>query len=309
MDVFALAEQGYDEVVAVMGTAFTKEHAKGLQASSYPIYFVFDGDTAGVQAAFQSALQGHGLNTYVVLLPSGQDPDEFIRANGKEAFEQLLSQALSGSEFVLHRLKSTTNIDNVHQVRTFKQSMFSYLRVLPATSQERYLQKMADFLQVSVQSVLQDFNVKSTKPVEIIKKRDYQKYERAEKELLSLMKTSKEIAYTIDQKLTTMMKDSHETLKEAFMRYYQQHSVFHAEQFIPMLPQPLVEEAIQIIHFSEYRSLQQLEGLFATMEEFNLQQRMQYLQQLLPTVSGDERFRIAEEMRQISKKTKGGHHE
>jgi DNA primase len=309
MDVFALAEQGYDEVVAVMGTAFTKDHAKQLQAASYPIYFVFDGDAAGQQAAFQSALQGHALNTYVVLLPQGNDPDEYIREHGKEAFESLLQGAVSGSEFIFNRLKGTTNIDNIHQVKTFKDSMFNYLRVLPTTAQERYLQKMADFLQVSVSSVVNDFRVPAKKPVDVIKKRDYQKYERAEKELLSLMKTSKDIAYTIDQKLTTMIKESHETIKESFMRYYQQYSVFQAEAFLVMLPQPLVEEAIQILHFSEYRSLTQLEGLFATMEEFNLQQRMQYLQRLLPNISGEERFTIAEEMRQISKKLKGGHHE
>jgi DNA primase len=309
MDVFALAEQGYDEVVAVMGTAFTKDHAKQLQAASYPIYFVFDGDVAGQQAAFQSALQGHALNTYVVLLPQGNDPDEYIREHGKDAFESLLQGVVSGSEFIFNRLKGTTNIDNIHQVKTFKDSMFNYLRVLPTTAQERYLQKMADFLQVSVSSVVNDFRVPAKKPVDVIKKRDYQKYERAEKELLSLMKTSKDIAYTIDQKLTTMIKESHETIKESFMRYYQQYSVFQAEAFLVMLPQPLVEEAIQILHFSEYRSLTQLEGLFATMEEFNLQQRMQYLQRLLPNISGEERFTIAEEMRQISKKLKGGHHE
>ena len=309
MDVFALAEQGFDEVVAVMGTAFTKDHAKQLQAANYPIYFVFDGDNAGQQAAFQSALQGYALNTYVLLLPQGKDPDEYIREHGKESFETLLQQAISGSEFIFNRLKNMTNIDNIHQIRTFKDSMFSYLRVLPTTAQERYLQKMADFLQVSLSSVTNDFKIPSRKPAEVIKKRDYQKFERAEKELLSLMKTSKDIAYTIDQKLTTMMKESHEAIKEGFMRYYQQYSVFQADAFLPLLPQPLVEEAIQILHFSEYRSLSQLEGLFATMEEFNLQQRMQYLQNLLPSVSGEERYRIAEEMRQISKKIKGGHHE
>lgn len=309
MDVFALAEQGYEEVVAVMGTAFTKDHAKQLQAANYPIYFVFDGDSAGQQAAFQSALQGFALNTYVVLLPGGNDPDEYIREFGRDAFETLLNEAISGSEFIFTRLKEMTNIDNVHQVRTFKDSMFRYLRVLPQTAQERYLQKMADFLQVSLSGVLQDFSGPRKQPVEVIKKRDYQKYERAEKELLSLMKTSKEIAYTIDQKLTTMMNEAHETIKETFMRYYQQYSVFQAEAFLPLLPQPLMEEAVQIIHFSEYRSLHQLEGLFATMEEFNLQQRMQYLQTLLPSASSDERFQIAEEMRQINKKIKGGHHE
>lgn len=309
MDVFALAEQGYEEVVAVMGTAFTKEHAKQLQAANYPIYFVFDGDQAGKQAAFQSALQGHALNTYVVLLPGGQDPDEYIREHGRDTFEVLLKEAISGSEYIFTQLKEMTNIDNVHQVRTFKDSMFRYLRVLSQQAQERYLQKMADFLQVSLSGLLQDFSGPRKANVEIIKKRDYQKYERAEKELLSLMKTSKEIAYTIDQKLTTMMKETHETIKETFMRYYQQYSVFQAEAFLPLLPQPLVEEAVQILHFSEYRSHTQLEGLFATMEEFNLQQRMQYLQTLLPNASSEERFKIAEEMRQINKKIKGGHHE
>lgn len=96
MDVIALAQAGFDEAVAPLGTALTEHQLERLwRLSDVPI-LCFDGDAAGHKAAIRAAhralpLLGPGKSLSFVTLPDGQDPDDLVRARGATAFEALLS--------------------------------------------------------------------------------------------------------------------------------------------------------------------------------------------------------------------------
>ena len=106
MDVVALAQLGFPNAVATLGTACTNEHVQKLFRFTDSVVFSFDGDGAGRRAA-RKALDGalpfatDVRSVKFLFLPPEHDPDSFIRANGKEAFARYVSEATPLSRFLI----------------------------------------------------------------------------------------------------------------------------------------------------------------------------------------------------------------
>jgi DNA primase len=95
LDVIALAQAGIAEAVAPLGTALTVDQLRILRRMTDTVVACFDGDTAGRRAAARSfaVFVEAGLWGRGVFLPPGDDPDTFVRAQGREAFEARLATA------------------------------------------------------------------------------------------------------------------------------------------------------------------------------------------------------------------------
>jgi len=109
MDVVALAQHGIEYAVATLGTATTPFHAQKLFRLSDRVVFCFDGDTAGRKAAWRALentlpVLADGKEARFLFLPDGQDPDDFVRAHGKAAFERAIEGSTPLSEFLLQEL-------------------------------------------------------------------------------------------------------------------------------------------------------------------------------------------------------------
>ena len=109
MDVVALAQHGIGNALAALGTATTAVHVQKLLRQVDRIVFCFDGDNAGRKAAWralENALEALADNKSIgfVFLPDPEDPDSFVRTQGKEAFERLVREAMPLSDFLLREL-------------------------------------------------------------------------------------------------------------------------------------------------------------------------------------------------------------
>ncbi len=95
MDALRLHKCGFTEAVASLGTSLTAEQAGLLARHAAKCYICYDSDTAGQNAAIKGMyiLAEHGLSVYVVEIPDGKDPDEFLCNNPPENFEAVLSAA------------------------------------------------------------------------------------------------------------------------------------------------------------------------------------------------------------------------
>lgn len=118
MDVVALAQHGVEYAVATLGTATTPVHVQKLLRQSDNIIFCFDGDAAGRKAAWRAlenslALIGDEKNIRFLFLPQGEDPDSYIRKEGKPAFEKLLADGLPLSEFLLRGLAAKVDMQTM----------------------------------------------------------------------------------------------------------------------------------------------------------------------------------------------------
>lgn len=99
VDVIALTAAGFPHVVAPLGTALTPDQCELLWRMAEEPVLCFDGDKAGLKAAYRAVdtalpLLGPGRTLRFVLLPDGQDPDELLRAGGPSAIAQALAQPL-----------------------------------------------------------------------------------------------------------------------------------------------------------------------------------------------------------------------
>ena len=100
MDVIALHQAGFLNAVASLGTALTMQHASILKRYTDEVVLSYDSDDAGVRAALRAIplLRNAGLRAKVLDLAPYKDPDEFIKARGKDAFEERVENA-QGSFF------------------------------------------------------------------------------------------------------------------------------------------------------------------------------------------------------------------
>jgi len=118
MDVVGLARHGIDFACATLGTATTEEHLSRLFRLTDEVYFAFDADRAGRQAAWralETALPHlrEGRQVRFVFLPEGEDPDSFVAAEGTNAFEAKLDAGQPLSEFLVEELASQVELDSV----------------------------------------------------------------------------------------------------------------------------------------------------------------------------------------------------
>ena len=104
MDVVALAQLGFPNAVATLGTACTANHVRMLLRQTERVIFSFDGDAAGQRAAQRALeaclpLMSDDKEIRFLFLPTEHDPDSYVRAYGAPAFEKVIKEAMSISSF------------------------------------------------------------------------------------------------------------------------------------------------------------------------------------------------------------------
>lgn len=108
MDVIALSQAGFANVVAPLGTALTEAQLELLWRMAPEPVLCFDGDKAGLKAAWRAAdlalpsIQA-GRTVRFAMLPEGQDPDDLVRAGGPDAFHTVLAETRALAEMVWQR--------------------------------------------------------------------------------------------------------------------------------------------------------------------------------------------------------------
>jgi DNA primase len=118
MDVIALFQHGVTQAVATLGTATTRDHAELLFRNCVDVYFCFDGDRAGRQAAWRAVesvlpRMRDGRQAFFLFLPDGEDPDSLVRKEGAPGFEQRLQAAMPLSEFFFNELGKDVTLTSI----------------------------------------------------------------------------------------------------------------------------------------------------------------------------------------------------
>jgi DNA primase len=105
MDAIALYTAGIKNVVAILGTAFTPEHARLLKRYSLNVTMLLDGDEAGITAAERSLpiLLEAGIMPKGLLLPEKMDPDDFVKAHGGEKLKEEIERSAELFNLLLSR--------------------------------------------------------------------------------------------------------------------------------------------------------------------------------------------------------------
>ena len=136
MDVVALAQYGIGYAVATLGTATSTDHLERLFRIVPTVVFCFDGDEAGRNAAWKALRAAipamtDGCSARFLFLPDGEDPDTFVRQNGKEAFEAAIDESLGFSEFFFQSLEADLDMQVAEGRAALSKAAVPFIAELP----------------------------------------------------------------------------------------------------------------------------------------------------------------------------------
>ncbi len=139
-DVIGLFEAGVTNAVASLGTALTQQQARLLKRYVSNVYIAYDGDAAGQNATIRGLdiLTAEGLSVRVIVFPNGQDPDEFVRKNGKEGFDRLKEDALALNAFKLEAMARNFSMEKENEREQYAMDACRFIATLSPVERERY---------------------------------------------------------------------------------------------------------------------------------------------------------------------------
>ncbi|MBP7564669.1 MAG: DNA primase [Burkholderiaceae bacterium] len=159
MDVVALAQLGFPNAVATLGTACTTEHAQKLFRFTDSVVFSFDGDAAGRRAARRAldAALPHASDTRSVkflFLPAEHDPDSYIREFGAEAFSRQVAEAMPLSRFLIEAAREDLDLGTAEGRAHMASNARPLWQALPDGALRRQLLgELAGLVQLSAQEL------------------------------------------------------------------------------------------------------------------------------------------------------------
>ena len=132
MDVISLHQAGFTNAVASLGTALTPGHAALIKRYVQEVYLTYDSDEAGTKAALRAVpiLKDVGITAKIIRMEPYKDPDEFIKAYGREAFARLLDQSENQVDYRLAQLRKKFDLNDDGQKVAFLQEAAQLISAL-----------------------------------------------------------------------------------------------------------------------------------------------------------------------------------
>ena len=156
MDVISMHQAGFTQAVASLGTAFTAEQANLLRRYTDNVLLAYDSDGAGVKAALRGIgiLRDAGLTGKVINMKPYKDPDEFMKALGKEAFQERINQAENSFFFEVRILAGQYDMNDPESKTKFHREIAKKLcDFKEELERDNYLQAIAEKYYIGVENL------------------------------------------------------------------------------------------------------------------------------------------------------------
>ncbi len=155
MDVIGLYQAGVRNVAASLGTALTENQAALIKRYTETAVLSYDADEAGHAAALRGmdVLKKEKLKVRVLHVTDGKDPDEFIKKNGREAFLNLVDNALPYGDYKLEAAKSGLDLSGGEDRREYIDRIVPAISVMDPVEQDIYISKAAKEAGVSERAI------------------------------------------------------------------------------------------------------------------------------------------------------------
>ena len=161
MDAISLFSAGVRNVVATLGTAFTADHAKLILRYAGKIIFCYDSDEAGQRATIRALpiVQAAGAQVFVVKVPDGKDPDEFIRKHGKAAFDDLISHAQTLIDYRMNYVLARADLSTIEgKIKALQDILPVVAKIEDTVTRNEYRKKIAAALVLNEDLVGQEWD-------------------------------------------------------------------------------------------------------------------------------------------------------
>ncbi len=196
MDVISLYQAGIRNVSASLGTALTENQARLIKRYTSDVILSYDADAAGQKAALRGLdiLYDEDLRARVLVVTDGKDPDEFIKAKGRDAYLALADEALPYGDYKLKRAEEPYDLSDNQQKLKYIRDALRILKGMKPVEADMYLGMLSEKTGISGQAIRQEFengkdeNGRAAFGNVIARKQNYREdISEAEQQLLKLM--------------------------------------------------------------------------------------------------------------------------
>jgi len=167
MDILACAQAGVEEVVAPLGTAFTRDQARIIGRYADSIIILYDGDDAGRAAAVKAAVlaESIGLLAYAVSLPADSDPADILISQGAAELKNMIRRPISFFSYLLNSLAGDNKLDvNGEFQEKALDKLTPYLNAVDSEiRREGYLKQLADIIKADPITVIREYRYRQRK--------------------------------------------------------------------------------------------------------------------------------------------------
>ena len=156
LDVITLHQAGFDQAAASLGTSFTQAQARLLGKYTKEVLLSYDSDGPGVNAALRAIgiLREAGINCRVIDMKPYKDPDEFIKAEGREAYQKRIDEAENSFFYELDRARERFDLkDPAGKTDFFKEAATMLLRFEDPLERDNYLESICDKYRIKQESL------------------------------------------------------------------------------------------------------------------------------------------------------------
>lgn len=151
IDVVMFQQIGIKTATATMGTALTEEHCRFIKKNNLRVLLCYDGDRAGIAAAFKASklLSSHSIYGGVVLFPEGKDPADMVKSGNTTELFDLMKSPTPLIKFAIRHIASSYDIEIPNQKHEALIEIETYMKTLPPLIQDEYKNFIANTLRIN----------------------------------------------------------------------------------------------------------------------------------------------------------------
>lgn len=312
MDTIRMVSIGYNNTVALMGTAFTKEHLDKIIKYKCRVVLNLDQDNAGVLGTISigDELIKNNIDVSVIVFDDYKDSDEYIINKGKEAFDYAYKNRISYIDFKFKYLKSNKNMkDSTDISKYINEAIKSLNDIDDDILKELKINELSHEFGIDesvIKNKIKLSGKKEVKKEEKITKKRYDKYDISEIRILYLMLNYDDVILYFENSLGYLIHDNMMALAYKIVEFRNDYGYFNYSDFIDYIgDNELVKETIKEImryHNDEEYTESELEDYFDTIKEYSVKKRINELKkEMNETLDVNKKIELANKINKINK--------
>lgn len=312
MDTIRMVSIGYNNTVALMGTAFTKEHLDKIIKYKCRVVLNLDQDNAGVLGTISigDELIKNNIDVSVIVFDDYKDSDEYIINKGKEAFDYAYKNRISYIDFKFKYLKSNKNMkDSTDISKYINEAIKSLNDIDDDILKELKINELSREFGIDesvIKNKIKLSGKKEAKTEEKITKKRYDKYDISEIRILYLMLNYDDVILYFENSLGYLIHDNMMALAYKIVEFRNDYGYFNYSDFIDYISDneslnETVKEIMRYHNEDEYTE-SELEDYFDTIKEYSVKKRINELKrEMNETLDVNKKIELANKINKINK--------
>ena len=312
MDTIRMSSIGYKNVVALMGTAFTKDHLDKIIKYKCKVVLNLDQDDPGVNATLSigEELIKNNIEVSVIVFEDYKDSDEFIVGRGKEAFDIAYNNRIPFIDFKLKYLKSTRNMkDSVEISKYINEAIKTLNEIDDDILKELKTKELSNEFGIDesvIKNKLKDSQKKTIIEKKEIPKKRYNKYDISEIRILYLMLHYDDVILYFENTLGYLIHENMSSLAYKIIEFRNDYGYFDYSDFIDYLgdDEKLHETLKEVMryHNSDDYTFEELDDYINTIKKYTIEKRVEKLKnEMKETLDINKKMEIGKKIENIKK--------